>query len=198
MPYEWRRMSDEQRSELLRYRQLNKRPWHSPPHVEREGTRHFHLTAACYEHKPHIGYSPERMQAFESALLEILPINPVAWCILPNHYHLLVLSDDLKATTKILGKLHGRSSFDWNREEERRGRKIWHGAPDRAMRSTRHFWTTLNYIHHNPVKHGYVEKQTDWPHSSVHGFLEEVGRERAVEIWKEFPVKDYGKGWDEF
>lgn len=198
MPYEWRRLSDEQRSELLRHRQLNKRPWHSPPHVEREGARYYHLTAACYEHRPHIGYSAERMRQFEIVLLETLPVHPVAWCILPNHYHLLVLSDDLKGTTRILGKLHGRSSFDWNREEEQRGRKIWHGAPDRAMRSTRHFWTTLNYIHHNPVKHGYVEKQTEWVYSSVHGFLEEVGRDRAVEIWKEFPVKDYGKGWDEF
>ena len=34
---------------------------------------------------------------------------------------------------------------------------------ERAMRSDRHFWATLNYAHHNPVHHGYVARWTDWP-----------------------------------
>jgi putative transposase len=55
----------------------------------------------------------------------------------------------------------------------------------------------VNYIHHNPVKHGYAEKWEDWPFSSASGFLEEVGREQAVEFWKRYPVLDYGRGWDD-
>jgi hypothetical protein len=41
-----------------------------------------------------------------------------------------------------------------------------------------------------------VGKQKDWPFSSVHGFLEEVGRKPAVALWREFPLRVYGKGWD--
>jgi putative transposase len=46
------------------------------------------------------------------------------------------------------------------------------------------------------VHHGYVKRWQDWPYSSVHQYLEQIGRERAEQIWKEYPVLDYGKGWD--
>ncbi len=63
--------------------------------------------------------------------------------------------------------------------------------------SERHLWASINYVHHNPVKHGYVTRWQDWPWSSAISFLADVGTERAKEIWREYPVKDYGKNWDE-
>ncbi len=29
----------------------------------------------------------------------------------------------------------------------------------------------MDYIHFNPVKHGLVERLTDWPHSSFHRYV---------------------------
>ncbi|WP_026052654.1 REP-associated tyrosine transposase [Gayadomonas joobiniege] len=29
----------------------------------------------------------------------------------------------------------------------------------------------INYIHFNPVKHGYVERAVDWPYSSIHKYI---------------------------
>jgi len=29
----------------------------------------------------------------------------------------------------------------------------------------------VDYIHFNPVKHGYVKAAVDWPHSSFHRFV---------------------------
>ena len=60
-----------------------------------------------------------------------------------------------------------------------------------------HFWATVNYIHHNPVKHGYVEKWDEWPYSSAVDYLREIGREEATAVWKSYPLLDYGKGWDD-
>jgi len=51
-------------------------------------------------------------------------------------------------------------------------------------------------VHHNPVHHGYARLWTDWPWSSARDYLREVGREEAERIWRDFPVRDYGKGWD--
>jgi len=119
-----------------------------------------------------------------------------AWCILPNHYHVLLASRRIKSLTKELGQFHGRSSFAWNGEDGQRGRQVWFRCFDREIRSERHFWATVNYIHHNPVHHGHVEKWQDWIWSSAPTFVEEVGRERATEIWKKYPILDYGKGWD--
>jgi putative transposase len=69
---------------------------------------------------------------------------------------------------------------------------------ERGLRSDRHHWATVNYIHHNPVRHKYAARWQDWAFSSAEEFLKEVGRARAVEIWKEYPVLAYGKGWDDF
>ena len=196
MAYLWRKLTPERREALLAYRKLLKRPWHRPPHFD-QGAIHYHLTGACFEHRPHVGHSDDRMADFCLRLLDALAVPPAAWCVLPNHYHVLVRCSSVKEVTGDLGRLHGRLSFDWNGEEGTRGRQVWYSASDRGMRGPEHFWATVNYIHHNPVKHGYVEKWEDWPFSSAADFLEEVGREQASDLWRRYPVLDYGKGWDD-
>lgn len=192
-------MTPEQRVEIVEYRRLRMRPLHSPPHLKFEGLRQFFITAACYEHKHHIGLNHERMTNFEADLLtacEKFAVTTYAWCVLPNHYHVLVRTDDIDALRRELGLLHGRTSYNWNGEENQRGRQVWFNCFDRVIKSHRHFWASVNYIHHNPIHHGYVDKWLDWPWSSAAEFLERVGRERALEIWLEFPILDYGKKWD--
>jgi putative transposase len=198
--YEWRKMTEEERAETLRERRHRKLPWHRPPHWEYVGPTTFIVSAACFEHSPIIGFSSQRIADFEAELLEALQclgVDIFAWCILPNHYHTLIRAEANKAVIQALGRVHGRTSFRWNTEENRRGRRVWFNAFDRPMKSERHYWATVNYIHHNPVKHGYVEKWTDWPFSSANRYLEEVGRQQALATWTEFPILDYGKGWDE-
>jgi putative transposase len=36
----------------------------------------------------------------------------------------------------------------------------------------------------------------DWPYSSAREYLEKVGTAKAAEVWKEYPILDYGKDWD--
>jgi putative transposase len=200
MSYMWRSLTPELRKKFLDERRRLKRPWHRPPHFEQR-TLHYHLTAACYEHMDWIGYSLERMANFSELLVTAIKDHtgsePAAWCVLPNHYHALVRATELKPLVQKLGRLHGRTSFDWNKQEQVVGRKVWHGVADRAMRSDGHFWATINYIHHNPVKHGYVQKWEEWPFSSATDYLNELGRTEAARVWNEFPILDYGKDWDD-
>ena len=120
-----------------------------------------------------------------------------AWCVLPNHYHALILTDQVLAVLATLGQMHGRLSFQWNGEEHIRGRKVWYGAVERAMRGERHFWATMNYVHHNPVRHRYVKRWQDWPYGSAVEFLARMERAEVEAIWQEYPVLEYGAGWDE-
>ncbi|MBN9693974.1 MAG: transposase [Verrucomicrobia bacterium] len=198
--YVWRQLTTQQRVEILSWRKKNERPWHSPPHLPNFGHLHFLVSAACYNHAPHIGLSPKRLDDFSAALLNLLPehnAKAVAWCVLPNHYHVLVEAPNILKLLHALGRLHGRSSFAWNREENQRGRQVFHRSTERYMRSERHFLATINYVHNNPVHHGYVRLWTEWPWSSAGEFLEQLGRAEAERVWKEYPILDYGKTWDE-
>ena len=197
--YDWRKMTPEERARVMEVRRARKYPKHSPPHWDREDSCQYLVSAACYEHKSIIGKCPERMTECEEGVLakcRELSSEIYAWCVLPNHYHVLLMTDRIKELRNALGQFHGSSSFRWNGEDGERGRKTWYNCFERAMKSERHFWATLNYLHHNPVHHGYVERWQDWPWSSAKEFLERAGREQAEAIWREYPILDYGKKWD--
>ena len=198
--YAWRKMCKAQREDVLRQRRLDGVPWHSPPHFDHDMPLCFHLTAACRDHIALIGHSPERMADFESELLSVLraaAVDTRAWCVLPNHWHALVKTADLKATVRAVGRMHGRLSRIWNLEERMTGRSCWYCCADRRMRGEAHYFATLNYIHHNPIHHGYAEKWQEWPFSSAVQWLDAVGSEEAERTWRDFPLLDYGKGWDD-
>ena len=197
--YRWRTLTDEDRGSVLSWRQKLRRPRHSPPHFD-SGQRHYLITAACYEHVPHVGHSVGRMNAFAADWLDVLDqycLSIVAWVLLPNHYHALVCTREVTSLLKHLGRLHGSTSFRWNGEEGTRGRKVWFNAAETAMKSPEHYHATLNYVHHNPVKHGYVRQWTDWPWSSAEEYLASCGEREALRLWKAHPIDRYGDGWDD-
>jgi len=195
--YDYRTWSPEKRASALRERQLHGFPRHKPPHVADPDSWRL-ITAACFEHR-HILDGPERLTWFEKQLLAHVAEHNIpcaAWVVLPNHYHLIARILDIDEFVKNLGRLHGRTSFVMNREDGARKRKVWHRCADRIIRNEDHYLVTLNYIHNNPVKHGYVEKWTDWPWSSFHWYLKKHGRDKMVQVWRDYPLLDYGKTWD--
>jgi putative transposase len=198
--YQWRSLTPDERRRVLESRRFDGRPAHSPPHLARFTPGVFLVTAACFDHRPIIGMSPERMDSFADALMAELSGDSVeihAWCVLPNHYHVLIRVSELQPVLHGLALLHGRTSHRWNGEDGTRGRKVFFRAMDRAMRSEAHFFASLNYVHNNAVHHGYVEKWTDWPWSSARGFLESVGRIEAERLWTGYPVRNFGARWDD-
>jgi putative transposase len=196
--YTYRNLTPQEQADLVAERQQRGFPWHGPPHPE-VACEYRIVTATCYEHRKILS-AARRLAWFEDQLLTAVQGTGVpcaAWCVLPNHYHLLVQVAAMNPFASALGLLHGRTSFRMNHEDGQRGRQVWHRCQDRVMRSERHFWTSLNYIHNNPVKHGYVAKWPEWPFSSVHWYLAVKGRDWLVDLWREYPVLCYGKGWDD-
>jgi putative transposase len=196
--YHYRHLTPEQKRAIVAQRKERGFPWHAPPHPDASGEYRI-VTAACFEHQPILN-SDDRLNWFSNELqttLKTLGTPCAAWCVLPNHYHVLVRIIDIREFTEGLGKLHGRTSYEMNREDTARGRQVWYRCADRCMRSERHFYASVNYIHNNPVKHGYVSRWQDWPYSSVHGYFEARGRDWMLDTWREYPILDYGDGWDE-
>lgn len=195
--YDYRRMSEAERLELLQYRSLSGLPLHEPPHIERENQLYL-LTAANYLHRSIMSDPGRRTMIQHEVLNGIKGIGDTrifAWCFLPNHYHVLV-EVELSKFREWVKHLNNWTSREWNLEDGTPGRKAWYRFSDRGIRSERHFWATVNYIHVNPVKHGYAQYINDWQWSSVHQYLAKLGYEKMERLLHEYPLAGYGSGWD--
>lgn len=199
MPYEYRKLSPEKRQEVVRQRRARGYPLHAPPHPFRQAGAYF-ITAANFEHVP-IMADPGRRTEFEARLLaSVHAINAdvFGWVILPNHYHILLGVDSLDLVSAALKQLHGSTSREWNLADGQTGkRQVWYKFHDRMIRDEAHFYRVLNYIHINPVKHGYVSDPYEWPWLSLSNYLDAHGREWLRERWRQHPPGDFGRGWDD-
>ena len=194
--YEYSRLSKEQKAEIVQYRLQQGYPPHSPPHPVKNHSFYL-ITAACYKHKPRLNSSQRRQELLNELFTVFIEegISILAWVVLPNHYHLLTEKLEFKWLSQQLKLIHGRSAYQWNKEDKVQG-NMWCSYTDRAIRSERHYYATLNYIHYNAVKHNWVKSPYDWSESSVHWYLQTKGKEWLRNSWVEYPVRDYGKNWD--
>ncbi|MDO9424123.1 MAG: transposase [Methylobacter sp.] len=102
----------------------------------------------------------------------------IAWCIMPNHVHVLI-----EPAISLPNILQSWKSFtgSWaisHNAELGLGVPVATGATknqfwmreywDRYIRDEKHFHSTIDYIHNNPVKAGLCGEVHDWPWSSAH------------------------------
>ncbi len=73
---------------------------------------------------------------------------------------------------RALRWLHGSTATQFNREDGASGRQVWYSDWDRCLRAEGDIYSRINYIHRNPVKHGYVSDPAEWPWSSFQAFFE--------------------------
>lgn len=200
MPYEYRKLSPQEREEIVEYRRAHGYPLHAPPHPFR-GAGAYLISAANFEHRPILS-SPIRRTEFETYLLNSvkeIAEDLIAWVVLPNHYHVLLAVPSLESVSIMLKHLHGKTSREWNIEDNLTGkRRVWYKFADTFVRHDEQFHTMFNYIHHNPVKHGYVDDPYDWPWSSMRIYYEDKGPAWLQEQWNTYGLPlDFGEGWDD-
>lgn len=172
---------------------------HRPTHIYADDTYYFvtgsilrrsHLLTPI-THKPHL---KERLLT----LARDYGLTIEAWVILNNHYHLLFHLADGGNLSLFFKHLHGQTSTDFNKWDHQPGRQFWYNYWDWCIRNERDYWQHFNYIHYNPIKHGYVQKLRDWPFSSLFSYLEEKGREWIDDCWRTYPIKEFEIKDDDF
>jgi len=199
MPYEYRKLSPKEREEIVLFRSEKGYPLHAPPHPFRDAGAYL-ISAANFEHKPIMG-SPKRRTEFENQLLNSIKEvadDLIAWVVLPNHYHILISVQALDDVSAALKYLHGTTSREWNIEDGLTGkRRVWYKFADTYIKNEAQLHTAFNYIHYNPVKHGYASDPYEWHWSSLFLYYEDKGREWLREHWKSYtPSVDFGNSWD--
>ena len=91
-----------------------------------------------------------------------------AWCIMPNHVHVLCSMQNGNTLSSVLHSWRSFSSNKINEQLNRRG-KVWMNEYfDRFIRNEEHFRKAVEYIHNNPVKAGLSPTPEQYPWSSAH------------------------------
>lgn len=110
------------------------------------------------------------------------PFTTEAMVVLPDHLHALwtLPEDDADYTNRIrLFKSHFtrqlpnelKHTNNINRQKHNQT-GIWQLRYwEHTIKNEQDFINHLNYIHYNPVKHGYVEYVKDWQYSTFHKYV---------------------------
>lgn len=108
------------------------------------------------------------------------PFHINAMVILPDHLHAILTlpTDDSDYSKRWMliksgfsrGVAKAETINASRRSKGERGiwqRRYW----EHLIRDDRDYEKHLDYIHYNPVKHGWVERASDWPFSSMHRYI---------------------------
>jgi len=155
--------------------------------VKIEGGTYF-LTLVTYKREKIFLQSEARQLLLDSInhVKNIHPFYMKAFCILPDHVHLLwqMPEDDANYSTRIAEvkkrfSKHYLSDFgnllSLNLSQAKRGesglwqRRFW----EHYIRDEEDLYRHIDYIHYNPVKHGLVDSVRDWPSSSFFDYVQE-------------------------
>ena len=113
------------------------------------------------------------------------PFRVDAIVILPEHLHAIwtLPTDDADFGTRWMlikqaftRRLHAIGALDEASSSVRRKgqRSVWQQRFwEHQIRDEDDFARHVDYIHFNPVKHGWVLRARDWPYSSLHRFVRE-------------------------
>lgn len=122
--------------------------------ASREGCRLSNLAAA--------GIVEQALLRFDGLRYSLL-----AWCIMPNHVHVVVQPRDGYRIGDIVRSWKTFTAREINQSTGADGSFWARDYFDRFMRNEDQLAKTLDYVEQNPVKAGFVAKAADWQFSSA-------------------------------
>ena len=171
------------------------RIYHNPPHIYVDNSIYV-VTSSTYGSIPYFNSDQKKLIVQEKIFDAILKTDSKlhAWVILDNHYHILFELQEGRFLGKLIKLLNGSSSRELNRMDKMTCRKVWFNYWDTCIRNEKDFYTRLNYIHHNPIKHGYLTDVcalAEYQFSSYLHYLKERGQEWLDDSLRRYPIKDF-------
>ena len=124
----------------------------------------------------------EHIDQLLASILSIREVHPfalIALVVLPDHLHAVMRLPEGDDRYSMRWRLIKRDftvrlrkqgvEFDERGNGERRlwARRFW----ESTIHDPKDLARCIDYLHFNPVKHGYVQRVADWPHSSFHAFV---------------------------
>jgi putative transposase len=135
----------------------------TPHHVTQRGNRR---QQTFFSDADYLTYLHLAAQAFRDAGVEVW-----AYCLMPNHVHLIAAPSRPQALAEAVGATHLRYTRQINRREKWTG-YLWQGRFASFPMDEDYLLTCARYVGLNPVRAGLSARAVDWPWSSVRAHLE--------------------------
>jgi putative transposase len=123
-----------------------------------------------------------------------LGVDVWAYCLMPNHSHLIVVPKSEDSLKHAIGEAHRRYTLYINSREGWKGH-LWQGRFCSYILDENHLLAVTRYVEMNPVKAGIVKMPEDWAWSSASAHISRTD-DKLVKVapllklvtdeWKEF------------
>lgn len=127
------------------------------------------------------------------AQLKKLQLSVLAYCLMPNHVHFVVIPHTQCALSKFFCEIHKRYAQRTNSLHDWKGH-LWQQRFYSVVMDSSHCAAAMRYVELNPVRARLVKRPSDWPWSSAQANLgtiadDLVDTDRTLELvsnWKEY------------
>jgi len=121
-------------------------------------------------------------------------IDVLAYCLMTNHIHLVVVPTTENGRNRVLKPLHMRYAQRINREKGWKGH-LWQGRYFSSLLDDAYLWAAIRYIERNPVRAKMVRKAERylWSSAAAHCGLQENSLLTQKLKWKK--QFDQFTGW---
>lgn len=147
----------------------------------------------------------EKIELFRNAMRKVRQSHPfeiIAMAVLPDHLHSIWRMPEGDADFPLrwslikaaFSRTISKTEMIRRSRKVKRERGIWqHRYWEHQIRDEDDLEKHVAYIHFNPVKHGYVNRASDWPYSSIH---REIKKGNIDANWG-YSSKDENEKWGE-
>jgi putative transposase len=97
---------------------------------------------------------------------ETYQVEAWAYCLMPNHVHLILVPQTKEGLSLAIGEAHRRYTRRINFREDWRGH-LWQGRFSSFIMGDSHLLACVRYVELNPVRAGLVKAPENWPWSSA-------------------------------
>ena len=129
-----------------------------PHHVTQRGNRRQQTFFNDEDYQSYLGLMSEWCMKFQ--------VETWAYCLMPNHIHLIVVPETKDGLNQAIGEAHRRYTRRINFREGWRGH-LWQGRFSSFSMDEGYLLACTRYVELNPVRAGLVKKPEDWHWSSA-------------------------------
>lgn len=133
----------------------------------------YHHIYNCGVNYRRIFFTPANWQFFLVRLRKYFTsehADIISYCLMPNHYHLLIHAKSTDFSSKIMQPLGTSYTKAINKQENRIGALFQGPFQAKLILRDSYLLHLSRYIHHNPVAAGYVRRPEEWEYSSYREF----------------------------